>query len=61
MARRDPNKSFRAPAEEMDAINRAIAESGLPDGVWIRAMLLAAAGESKLLRQLKRAQEEGGG
>jgi len=59
MARNDPAKMFRAPEHEIKAIDQAIEESGMPAGVWIRAMLLAACGDMTLLNQARRARAAG--
>jgi hypothetical protein len=59
VSRDDPAKMFRLPEHEKALIDQAIRESGLPDGVWIRAMLLAAAGHLALSEQLRRAHAEG--
>jgi hypothetical protein len=41
------------PAEDVETVNKAIARSGLPKGMWWRIVGLTAAGDETALGQLQ--------
>lgn len=49
----DPAVNFRMPAEDVETVNKAIARSGLPKGMWWRIVGLTAAGDETALGQLQ--------
>jgi hypothetical protein len=59
MATDNPAKIFRTTPDNMARINEAIEASGMKDGEWIVAILLAAAGHMELSDQMIRASKAG--
>lgn len=56
---RDVLFNFRLSAEERDAFRDAAERCGMSAAAWLREVGLAAAGESEMLRALKRAERRG--
>lgn len=56
---RDVLINFKVSDEERDAFKAAAERCGLSLSAWLREVGLAAAGESELLRSLKRAERAG--
>jgi hypothetical protein len=52
--KRAKQKNFRLMAAEDRQIQRAARAAGLTDSQWIRLMVLAALGETTLLKELER-------
>jgi uncharacterized protein (DUF1778 family) len=57
MTNRDVLINFKATPEQRDAAHAAAERCGMTLSAWLREVMLAASGESDLLRDLERARK----